>query len=732
MLTKLIMKNFRKHTDTTINFTPGINAIRAQNEAGKSTLIEAICYALFGSRALKETLDDVVTYDTPVSKLKVELEFEHAGVPHRITRGKSGAEIYVNGNDTPLVIGQTETVKYVERLLGASQDMAGKLMLARQKDLGGALADGPTAAGKMIEDLANLGLIEDLIGLIGEKLPSGNTATTEGMIAGLKAQADVEYVDVAPLQQAVEASKRPLTNAEGRLSQLKAEADNLDTEAARQILADEKALQQRATLTQGDIDRVNATLARVLPAPVDQAEIARLQSLVEQEKQYGVIAGIHAELVRANIEPGQWDQPFDTLEAEIRVTGEKVKAAEAVVKEITEKARQAQLKVMSDASALREEITRTESKLIKETSCALCGKDLADVPEVAQINNPLSAKLTELHAQLETLQQGARGEADQYAAQLVTARAAADEVIGYLNDLAVVDAAHDNAERLYAKASQYITVDRSVVPGIWTWTGPEIGGTRPDYAGKLSELQRDNQNALAAAAAREAALAQLGTLQETKATIAAELAALPLADARETLERHASLQSQIAEATTARNAAHVQLQQSQQALVIAEATNQAAELAAEKAKANLKAAEESLAEMQSNNALIKKLREARPKITDKLWTMVLAAVSTYLGEVRGEPSQITRADGKFMINGRPVSGLSGSAEDALGLANRLGLTKMFLPNVDFLILDEVAAACDDAREEAMLGLLATVGFDQVILVTHSPQVDAFAQNVITF
>ena len=102
-----------------MNFTPGINAIRAANEAGKSTALKAIAYAMFGSKALPETLEDTVTYGVPVSKLKVTLDFDHAGVAYSISRGKSGAELVTSG---AVVTGQTEVTKYVERLLGTSAD----------------------------------------------------------------------------------------------------------------------------------------------------------------------------------------------------------------------------------------------------------------------------------------------------------------------------------------------------------------------------------------------------------------------------------------------------------------------------------------------------------------------------------------------------------------------------------------------------------------------------------
>ena len=138
-----------------------------------------------------------------------------------------------------------------------------------------------------------------------------------------------------------------------------------------------------------------------------------------------------------------------------------------------------------------------------------------------------------------------------------------------------------------------------------------------------------------------------------------------------------------------------------------------------------------LEELQLNNVLLKKLRAARPKVADKLWGTVLSTVSYYFSAIRGVQSVVTRDDSGFRVDGKPVPGLSGSTLDALGLAIRIALTKTFLPNNDFLILDEPAAACDDERESNMLGVITTAGFDQVLLVTHSALADAFAEQVVT-
>lgn len=739
MLKTIRLQNFRKHEDLTVHFAPGINAIRAANESGKSTLIEAIAYALFGARALKEGLEDVVTYDVPASKLKVELEFDHAGVSYKLVRGKSGAELnFIDGAlDGPtlsgghVVTGQTEVTKYIERLLGTAQDMAGKLMLARQKDLGGALAEGPTAAGKMIEDLANLDLIDQLLQLITANLPAGKTAAMEGMIEGLRVQGTPDLTDLAPLESAVQSAQIAFATAEDAHRQLRAEYDSYDVVQANEILHDAKVLGTEVEITRRNSASAQERAAAPLPREVPQSEIDAAYAEVEQEKEYGYTLAVHKELTAARIEE-LWDRDLKSLNDEITEVATNIAKLEKSIAENQAAAHASRREHDARQSDWAVEIAALKGKIIKEESCAFCGKDLRDVPEVVLHNNPIFARMNKLG----TL--AADAKAEQYDEQLKLASTlqelnqALNQAIAYRLDLEAVVKANEGAERLYAKCERYITVDRSVVPGRWTWTGPVISGERPDVKARLSRLQAESDAYTRAVAARTSAESLLAEATAHLASLEARLAALPVADAQDTLYLAADLKLQVDVGHSNVQTAQEALSQAQQELATAKAVNAARQAEAARAAANLRNSEAVLAEMLANNALIDKLRKARPVITDRLWGMVLAAVSSDAAAVRGEQSIVTRAEGKFKINGRPVTGLSGSAEDVLGLAIRFALTKLFLPNVDFLILDEAAAACDDARETAMLGLLASAGFKQTILVTHSPLADAFADNIITF
>ncbi len=727
MIKTLTLENYRKVVDDVMHFTQGINVIRAANEASKSSRLEAISYALFGAAALKESLEDVVTYDVPVSKLRVGLLFSVAGIDYTITRSKSSAELTWAGGT---VTGQKEVTKFVESLLGASLSMAGKLMLARQKDLGGALTEGATAAGKMIEDLADLGLLDELVALVGEHLPAGNTDSLKGTIETLRAQTDeAELPEPAAARQAAEGAAAELKKAQGVHATLKSQLDELDTDEAQRILAQQTSLQGAITEKKAQLDLLAEKLAAELPVAPAPAEIEAARAKVEAQK--GVLAAtkVHDELTAARVET-LWDGDLASLEAELSSAAAKLAdnmKAEGEVREELQSAQIALTKIGTDAKVQQ---TALEGRLIREESCVLCGKDLKDIPEVALVNNPISAALLKLSEDTRVAETAGAARIDQLRAAVAAAGALTTAAMDDHKALAAVIARNNALAGLYARAEPFVTFDTASVPALWTWTGPEALD-ETDYAGQLADLQAKATAATAAAATRQSQKQQSNDLKLNLAADQKKLQALEIKDAQETLQLQAGLKPRVQVAYENVQSAQVGATRLAAELHTLEVQRQSQQQAKAQVKSMLAKSEADLVEMDANNALIKKLRGARPAITDQLWAIVLAAVTTYFSDVRGERSVITRSDGKFRVNGKPVSGLSGSAEDALGLAIRYALTRTFLPNVDFIILDEVAAACDDQREIAMLGLLATSGFDQTILVTHSPLADSFSTNIIT-
>ncbi len=314
MLKTLKLSNYRQHVDRTVTFTPGINAIRGAVEAGKSTIMEAWAYLFFGSKALSESLDDVVTYHTPVSKLRVDGDFSFHGIDYSAYRGKSGAEVSWAGGK---VTGQTECTRFFESLFRCEAGMAGKLMIAEQVQLRGALEDGPKAAGEMIEYLADFDLLDRTIGLVQEKLPSGATSGVEARIALLAAQAvEPEVTDVLPLENALAAAQDVLENKRGGLGRLTNELDQLDVVLANQVLADHKRLTDVTANQSAKIEVLKEKLAAPLPVAPAPGAVDAVRAKIESQKNLVAAARVHEGLKNATVDV-LWDEPRAALDEAI-------------------------------------------------------------------------------------------------------------------------------------------------------------------------------------------------------------------------------------------------------------------------------------------------------------------------------------------------------------------------------------------------------------------------------
>ena len=112
MIKTLQLKNFRQHTDLALSFDQGVTVLRGANEAGKSTVFEAIAYALFGARATRN--NELTTWGQPEGSHQVVLTFEIGGVEYTIKRNAKSAELNYDGGR---VTGQTDTARFCEQLV---------------------------------------------------------------------------------------------------------------------------------------------------------------------------------------------------------------------------------------------------------------------------------------------------------------------------------------------------------------------------------------------------------------------------------------------------------------------------------------------------------------------------------------------------------------------------------------------------------------------------------------
>ena len=142
-LRSISLSYFRQHVSARVVFADGLIGIIGGNGSGKTTIVEAVGFALFGSRALRGRVEDVRSRGAPqrskrgnsATMTSVELVVEHESMVFRIVRTLSSAELYVGGEAKPMVQGTREVSSKVSSIVGMSFDEFVATYCTEQKGL---------------------------------------------------------------------------------------------------------------------------------------------------------------------------------------------------------------------------------------------------------------------------------------------------------------------------------------------------------------------------------------------------------------------------------------------------------------------------------------------------------------------------------------------------------------------------------------------------------------------
>lgn len=718
MLKTLHLTNFRKHLDCTLSFSEGLQVIRGDNESGKSTLAEAILYALYGATMLRTPLEETVTWGEKPSKLKVELSVLWNGKEHIFKRSSAGAE--VTCGDQVVVTGQREVSNFSTQLFGVDGRMMQRLIFASQNGIRGALEEGPKAVAQHIESLCNFDIFDTIIEKMQEKLAIGSTVAIEERLASAKARLAATPrptpIDPDALLKSVadaEAAYKKIDEEHEKSSNVrqgvyaKLEAGRNAHKAYDELVnwINEAEVQVAEIKARVDADRAEARSAP--DRAVIEAAKARLDQFLNFEKR----RNLYNEFLRLPYPSEFWEGDRQSLDCEI----DKARKESSALRDSIQALDREVVVTKGDVKALR-------SRIVTALTCPTCGQDIRDKEKIAQQNllleddakameENIAAKLKEIEA-LRTRQQ------------------AADKMTEALND---VLRSAEPVTRFHAAHSADLDADLNFVPPKLSWKGdvPKEGEDGEAIRKQLADLQA-LQDAAHRAEGRAEVLQQTlvekqGRIREAKET---KEALGPFPDIKELEAEFLRTSDIVSRDFVLREEAQKQVYITQNAATEALETFKASRKAHEEATFFVSQAEKELAEVSFNNALLKKIRAIRPQIADQLWSRVLASASVMFSRIRGEQSIITKDKDGFKVNGQAVESLSGSTLDALGVAIRTALSRTFLPYCGFALLDEPGAACDSDRVQSLIGFLASAGFDQTILITHDPISESFADNLV--
>jgi len=150
-LHRLQLQNFRQHADSVITFETGLTGVIGSNGSGKTTILEAIAWALYGNSATRGTRDSIrFSRAAPRSPVRVELDFELAGHRYRIVRRLTDAELYLDGAGQPIANSITGVNELLQRRLGMSRSEFFNTYFTGQKELNVMAAMGPSERAQFL------------------------------------------------------------------------------------------------------------------------------------------------------------------------------------------------------------------------------------------------------------------------------------------------------------------------------------------------------------------------------------------------------------------------------------------------------------------------------------------------------------------------------------------------------------------------------------------------------
>ena len=772
-LHRLRLVNFRQHADTEIVFGDGITGIIGPNGSGKTSLLEAIAWAIYGNPAARGDKDSIRNMRAKArSPVRVELEFGLGSHGYRVERGLNNAELYQDG--AVVANSLKEVTARLQRVLGMTHDEFFNTYFTGQKELA-VLADAtrPERAAFLSRVLRH-----EQLTIAQERIRERRNALgheIDGLEAGLPPQAELE---------------KERKEATGRLTGTRKAATAAAGERtkAQQALAEEEPRWQqwverreRTLSLHGDLrvaeqgvvvarqeflaealgarEELRKLDAEVAPISKLKAELAELDRLHREDAARREDQAKVTELTRnLNVldrriaELADADASLAKATATVRALAERLEAADTVAKEqlgawVREKeyagTRRAELlKLYDEVKNQRDKIAR----LGPEGECPTCRRPLGTehAAVVGVLDRQLQAIVddgTYFRQRIEQLGQPPAAVTDAEAARDAVREETrqASEHEGTLRAQAGERARLQKERAGLAKRTQEI--ERSVAARAAGYDAERHNLVRAE----LTRLDPVALQAAALAARAERAEALVGEAELAEKALSAREEQVKQLGAAVTEQGFSEPKFQAARerhdrAAHALRAAELAVAETRGELVAAETAVRETERRATERAAREKTIGERKIELRLHHELDRAFSDLRAELNAAMRPEIGALASGLLADLTDARYDEVDLDADYRVvvldEGVPKPVISGGEEDIANLVLRLAISQMIAERagqpLSLLVLDEIFGSLDESRRQHVLALLRRLGdrFPQVIVITHIEQVRDGLDRVI--
>lgn len=739
-LTKVRLRNFRVHEDYTFEpMEEGVTAIVGKNGHGKSTIIDGIAWAIYGTKPNsgiknsswrrlgapedEESFVDAV-FDLDGSELRVKRSIVNAKT------GGTKCECWLDGTlEAGPAVSHAES--WLTKKLGLDESGFLSTVLVQQKHVNQLVAASRTERRRTLEKLTGITAITSALdqAKLEEKTYSKAVdalGIDDGKLPVLRKTAeDNEALRAKTLEQVSKMEER-LAKLDESGRALRGKVDEMDSRLVESRRArDEKtradSIVDSMTERMAELSKTRDALKAALPADrLDSSETAKVRRELETAE-----AGLLEAKTKANALQSTVAARPTTVELDD--AGNAVSDAEG---------RLAAIDVQAAVDGIEESraaiaVARAEGMAAKKSLGELSGvgdDGAAACPTCRQPLTDPSGLISELEAKLDATRSTAaceRKKIEEFEETVKAADAAREAVSEAKTKLAAMDKAVEAA----AAAESELPLALSTVESAEA-TVKSLRTTVSrfnEYKAKYDEYDR-----------------VMGELK----TVVSRLEAASK-DSRLAAEKLDEVGS-VNEESLARLRAELEDKRSKRADLNAAVVGKKgeAELAAEKARAASAEADSLEAQMEKRKGLLSKLEVSSSavmvlgKFREHLILSAIPQVTDYASELINKISDgkftSIAIDKKFDVSVETgdgvvesVSQLSGGEEDLVAICLRLAISVMLSDGTPtMLILDEVLTAMDSDRAAAILEAMQGISGGQIIIVAHNEIIKSIADKVV--
>ncbi len=322
MLQSVELENFLSHKSTKLTFDKGVTVFVGQNGAGKSSIIDAITFALFGEHLRKST-KGLLRRGNNQAYVKVEFSIgnrQFEAVRKIDSKGTIGAVLHekINGEAIPLAAGERRQfgesmTKTIEDLIGLDFEKLKVASIVQQGELQAIIEADP----KKFKELVNAIIGIDKLDIAYESMKK----SIENFRTTIRSRLNYDDTNIDALQNRIDTLSKDITSLEPQKRKL--EADKILQENEISILQQNIESSTPKELKIKEIENKKEDLLRYIRDSI----IKMKRDLVEKEKRLADCSNslsISSAKSQVESDAKQAQSDIDRINTELRHIGEKI------------------------------------------------------------------------------------------------------------------------------------------------------------------------------------------------------------------------------------------------------------------------------------------------------------------------------------------------------------------------------------------------------------------------